>query len=348
MKHNWEYKFWKETLKIINGKSQQDVENPMGPYPIYGSGGIMSYADDFLCPENCTIVGRKGNINKPIFVSTKFWTVDTAFGLSPFSILNPRFLFYFCVNYDFTKHNKQTTIPSLVKSDLLKIKMPIPPMEVQERIVGELDKINEIISDCKEAIHNLDSLVQSLFYDYFGDPITNPQGWEIMKISDCCLNLYAGGDKPSDVTQEKTSENQIPIYSNGVSDEGLYGYTSKSRTNVPAITISGRGTIGIPFIRKTPFFPIIRLIVAEPNPDLVDIRFLYQVLLILNLGGKGAAIPQLTVPMVKDIPIPIPPLGLQQKFAERIDQIEQQKKGLEETIANMQILLDSRMDYWFN
>lgn len=142
MKHNWEYKPWNEVLKIFNGKNQKTVENPNGPYPIYGSGGLMNYANDYICPENCTIIGRKGNINNPIFVPTKFWNVDTAFGLHASECLNPRFLYYFCVDYDFTKHNKQSTIPSLVKGDLLKIKMPVPPMEVQQQIVAELDKIN--------------------------------------------------------------------------------------------------------------------------------------------------------------------------------------------------------------
>ena len=142
MKHNWEYKQWNDVLKIFNGKNQKAVENPNGLYPIYGSGGIMSYADDYICPENCTIIGRKGNINNPIFVPTKFWNVDTAFGLYPSDFLHPRYLYYFCKIYDFEKHNKATTIPSLVKNDLLNISMPVPPIETQEQIVAELDQIN--------------------------------------------------------------------------------------------------------------------------------------------------------------------------------------------------------------
>ena len=98
MKHNWEYKNWNEVLTIYNGKNQKAVENPCGTYPIYGSGGIMNYADNYICPENCTIIGRKGNINNPIFVPTKFLNVDTAFGLCPKDCLQPRYLYYFCEN----------------------------------------------------------------------------------------------------------------------------------------------------------------------------------------------------------------------------------------------------------
>ena len=69
-----------EVLTIINGKNQSKVENPYGKYPIYGSGGIMGYADDYICEPHTVIIGRKGSINKPIFVETPFWNVDTAFG----------------------------------------------------------------------------------------------------------------------------------------------------------------------------------------------------------------------------------------------------------------------------
>lgn len=69
MRGGWEYKryFWADVLTIINGKNQTAVQCEKGDYPIYGSGGIMGKASEYLCPENCTIKGRKGNINKPIF-----------------------------------------------------------------------------------------------------------------------------------------------------------------------------------------------------------------------------------------------------------------------------------------
>ena len=183
MNHNWEYKRLGDVCDILNGKNQKAVENPNGKFPIYGSGGIMGYADDYLCPENCTIIGRKGSINNPIYVQTKFWNVDTAFGFSPKKdILIPRYLYYFCVQYDFLKHNKATTIPSLVKSDLLKINIPVPAREVQEQIVAELDAINEGIDELRAQIKDLDTLAQTLFYEIFGDPITNPKAWPHQKI----------------------------------------------------------------------------------------------------------------------------------------------------------------------
>ena len=107
-----------DVLEIINGRNQRAVEDTNGKYPIYGSGGIMGRANDFLCPAETVVIGRKGNINKPIFVEEPFWNVDTAFGLSAKrDLLLPRYLYYFCLNYDFEQHNKTVTIPSLTNTD---------------------------------------------------------------------------------------------------------------------------------------------------------------------------------------------------------------------------------------
>lgn len=108
-----------DVLTIINGKNQSKVENPNGKYPIYGSGGIMGYADDYICESQTVIIGRKGSINKPIFVETPFWNVDTAFGLSAKKdVLLPKYLYYFCEYFDFEKLNTTVTIPSLTKANL--------------------------------------------------------------------------------------------------------------------------------------------------------------------------------------------------------------------------------------
>ena len=94
---NWDTREWNEVLNIVNGKNQKAVECKDGKYAICGSGGEIGRASDFLVTENSVIIGRKGNINKPILMREKFWNVDTAFGLVPFTDkVNVEFLFYFC------------------------------------------------------------------------------------------------------------------------------------------------------------------------------------------------------------------------------------------------------------
>ena len=150
---------WKTALEIVNGKNQKDVTSSEGTFPIYGSGGVIGRATDFLCPAGTTIVGRKGTINRPIYVNDPFWNVDTAFGLVPGNELNSKYLYYFCCGFNFTKLDNSTTIPSLSKSVLLEIEMPLPPLTEQERIVA---RIEELFSDLDKGVEVLQTIKAQL------------------------------------------------------------------------------------------------------------------------------------------------------------------------------------------
>lgn len=147
-----ETKIWKDVLHIVSGKNQKAVENPAGKYPIYGSGGTIGYADEYLCEAGTTIVGRKGTINKPIFVKTPFWNIDTAFGVVAGETIDPKYLYYFCEYFNFTPLDKSTGRPSLAKSDLLKIEMPVPLRGEQERVVS---RIEELFSQLDTGVETL-------------------------------------------------------------------------------------------------------------------------------------------------------------------------------------------------
>lgn len=150
---------WEDILTIVSGKNQKNVETDNGQYPIYGSGGIIGRANAFLCEAGTTIVGRKGTINSPIYVSERFWNVDTAFGIVPGPELLPKFLYYFCRHFNFKDLDKSTTIPSLAKRDLLAIKMVVPPLPEQERIVA---RIEELFSELDKAVETLNTTKQQL------------------------------------------------------------------------------------------------------------------------------------------------------------------------------------------
>lgn len=152
-------KKWANILSIVSGKNQKAVANPSGQYPIYGSGGIMGYADNYICEAGTTIVGRKGTINRPIFVTERFWNVDTAFGITPGAELNSKYLYYFCCHFNFKSLGKSTTIPSLVKRDLLAIEMPVPSLEKQACIVA---RIEELFSELDNGVETLRKTKQQL------------------------------------------------------------------------------------------------------------------------------------------------------------------------------------------
>ena len=165
-----------DILEIYNGKNQKSVENPDGKYPIYGSGGVMGRADEYICPAETVVIGRKGSINNPIFVTEPFWNVDTAFGLvARKEVLLPKYLFYFCRYFDFEKLNTTVTIPSLTKANLLKIEIPIPSIIEQKSIVTKLNLLTDMIQQRQEQLTKLDELIKARFVEMFGDLVENPK-----------------------------------------------------------------------------------------------------------------------------------------------------------------------------
>jgi type I restriction enzyme S subunit len=167
----WETLKIKDICEIKGGKNQSKVINPNGKYPIYGSSGIFGYADEYICDENTTIVGRKGNINSPLFDTTTLLNLDTAVGLCVNEKYDSKLLFYFCLGFNFKNLDKSTTIPSLAKTDIQSIDIQVPPLEEHHRIVQEIesrlsvaDKMEESIT---ESLQQAEALRQSILKKAF-------------------------------------------------------------------------------------------------------------------------------------------------------------------------------------
>ena len=140
----WESKIWNEVVTIKNGRDYKKVLVSDGGYPVVGTGGEIARASKYLCPENTIVVGRKGSINNPMLMKEKFWNVDTAFGVIPNSdYLHYQYFYCFCKFYNFMKLNKATTLPSTTKADLLKIRINIPPLELQNQFASFVEEIDK-------------------------------------------------------------------------------------------------------------------------------------------------------------------------------------------------------------
>lgn len=332
MNNGWEIKQFGDVLEIRNGRNQREVQREDGQFPIYGSGGnVMGYANQYLCDAGTTIIGRKGSINNPIYIDTPFWNVDTAFGLSAKSNLDSRFLYYFCISYDFSRHNQGTTIPSLVKTDLLKIPMPLPPIDEQKRIVAILDEAFEAIDKAKQNaeknLQNARELFESYLQNIF---IHRGKDWVEKTLESFCEQVFAGGDVPKDrLSPERTAKFSVPIYSNGEKYDGLYGYTDVARVTKPSITVSARGTLGFTAIRTEPFLPVVRLIVLVPDQKQITLSFLYYAVVGMDFGNTGTSIPQLTVPNFKESKLYVPSLSEQEAIVEKLDALATETQRLE-------------------
>lgn len=179
------------------------------------------------------------------------------------------------------------------------------------------------------------------------------EGWEIKKLGEISEELFAGGDVPKNNSSKFQNDDfQIPIFTNGEKNKGLYGFTNIARVTKPSITISARGTIGYSEIRTEPFYPAIRLIVIVPKTDFLDLSFLKYVVGGIEFKHSGSSIPQLTVPMIKDYQIPIPPLHEQQHLVAILDKafatIAKAKANAEKNLKNAKDIFESYLQRVFD
>lgn len=231
MREDWIECTFEDILEIKNGKNQKLVEDLNGLYPIYGSSGIIGKANQFLCEEGTTIVGRKGTINSPIYVKTKFWNVDTAFGLSPYKGLDNQYLYYFTILFNFHSLDKSTTIPSLAKTDLLKVSIPLPPLPEQCAIVKKTEQLfsalDASITDLKKAQEQLKIYRQAVLKKAFEGEFT--QEWRNAQTD---LTSAEKLLQQIDYDRENYSEIQLKKWS-AEKDKWLKNQSEKSKPEKP-------------------------------------------------------------------------------------------------------------------
>ena len=328
-----------DVLEIRNGRNQKNVENPDGKHPIYGSGGIMGYADDYICEADTVIIGRKGNINNPIFVEEPFWNVDTAFGLSAKrEVLLPRYLYYFCRNFDFERLNKAVTIPSLTKSDLLKIEIELPSMESQQKVVDKLSKIEQIIQMRKQELQRLDELIKARYVEMFYD-----KGYPVLKWNDV-FNTTTGKQD-----------------SNAAVDGGAYPFFTCSKEVLriddyafeeEALLLAGNNAAGKYDVKyySGKFNAYQRTYVLTLKENWSYRLFQYQLedkLAYLQQQSLGGLTKYLTLKILGELEFIIPPKKQQDKFDLFIKQVDKSKVVVQKAIDETQLLFDSLMQKYF-
>ncbi|WP_270990537.1 restriction endonuclease subunit S [Campylobacter upsaliensis] len=154
--HHWEVRRMKFMASIHNGREQTEIADENGIYPIYGSGGILGKSMYFIYDKPSVLLGRKGTIDKPLFVEEPFWTIDTMFYTSVSKIVLPKYFYYLCLTIDFQFYISGSAIPSMTQYDLANISFALPPLQEQKQIANFLDekceKINSAIEKTKRQI----------------------------------------------------------------------------------------------------------------------------------------------------------------------------------------------------
>lgn len=379
----WEYKKLGEVAQYPKnrlGSEFLDIDNYVGVENLLKDKGGRINA--LSLPTNTSTIEYKendiliGNIRPYL---KKIWFADRHGGASGDVVnirvkenyrdrINPKFLY--CVlstdaffTFDMA-HSKGAKMPRGNKDDIVKYSIPLPPVADQQRIVAELDCLNEMIALKQEQLKEFDKLAQSIFYDMFGDPITNEKGWRVDVLNSVCDVRDGTHDSPKYVedgypliTSKNVVEGGISFDDvNYISEDDLNAINARSRVDDGDIIMPMIGTIGKPVIvHKDREFAIknVALIKFEMSKVVLNI-FIQSLLnsstysnyiLSLNRGGTQKFV---SLKTIRNLPIILPPLALQQQFAEKIQAIEAQKELVKQSIAETQHLLDSRMDYYFN
>jgi len=346
-----EYIF-KDVLDVKNGKNQREVECPDGQYPIYGSGGVMGYASDYICEADTVIIGRKGSINNPIYAEEPFWNVDTAFGLcAKKDILLPKYLFYFCIKFDFERLNRTVTIPSLTKSDLLKIKIQVPSLDVQQEVIDKLTKIESILNFRKQELKLLDELVRGRFVELFGDIKTNEYGWEKCTFKDVSTKITDG--EHGTVPRVDKGEGYLYFMARNITKEGeidlsetsfvpreihekIYKRCNPEKDDLLLVCVGatiGKCTLVSEIMGEFSMARSVALI--KPNKEMVTSNFLINLLRSeaiqndIDHCSHAAAQAGLYTNMINSLEAFVPPMDLQIEFDMFCEQVNKSKfRGL--------------------
>lgn len=216
---DWESKLLKDVIKIGNGKDYKHLNS--GNVPVYGTGGIITYVDDFLFNGKSIGIGRKGTIDNPIILDGKFWTVDTLFYIKEFYNINIDFLFNVFKKINWKKHNEGTGLPSLSQSNILNVRIPLPPIEEQKAIADCLSTWDEAIEKQEQLIKSKESRHKGLMQKLLSGKKRLPgfsEDWKEVKLGD----LFS--------ERNETNYHDLPLLSIG--QEGVYPQTDSNKRDI--------------------------------------------------------------------------------------------------------------------
>lgn len=312
-------------------------------------------------PKGSVLVSCIGIIGKTAILGMDACTNQQINAIIPNEYVNNKFLAYSILSqrYVLSSVANAPVVPLINKSDFSKVEIPLPPLSTQLSIVSELDKINELISLKKEQLKDYDNLAQSIFYEMFGDPVVNEKGWEVKKLGDVCK--FTQGTQVPIEEQHLSKENglvqflRIIDFTQG-KDALRFVKCSNDKyiLHEREIAIVRYGTPGFVCYGKIGAIANNLFKITPNQKDMFEFEFLVHWLnteafqSAVKSKQYGAALQAIKFSTIQGINIIIPSLTVQRSFATRISQIDKQKQYIEESIKDLETLLASRMQYWFD
>ena len=369
MKEGWEVKKIKDICdKATSNIAQNKLLGMSGDYPVFGASGYVQNVDFYHRDKPYIGVVKDGSGVGRVNIYPAFSSI-----LGTLQYILPKkgyligYVAYALKGLNLAKFASGAAIPHIYFKDYGEEKISVPPLPEQSRIVEELDLLSNIIEKKRQQLSELDNLAQSIFYDMFGDPVTNEKGWEVKKLGEFCqissskriyANEYCEEGIPfyrgKEITEKsKSNDISVELFISAKKYEEL-----KDKFGVPKIgdiLITAVGTIGNIWVVDTdePFYfkdgNVLWLqMKSDINP--VYFKFLLEILIDKHKTAmaNGCAYSALTIVNLREMGTNLIPLNLQQLFAKKIEAIEIEKKLIKQSIAETEELFNSRMDYYFN
>jgi putative type-1 restriction enzyme mjaXP specificity protein len=386
MKEGWEYKKIGDIATVVSGSTPQtSVEEFWGKghywvtpaelddKTVYVSKTERQITDAALVkvklqrlPKGTVLLSSRAPIGKVAICDVDMYCNQGFKNCICSDLVYNKYLFYFLKDKKeyLNSLGRGATFKEISKGIVEKVIVPLPPKPTQLSIVSELDKLNELIQIKKEQLKDYDTLAQSIFYEMFGDPVENEKGWEVKKLKDISRKIGDGLHGTPEYSELDTGW----YFINGNNlENGCISIksTTKKVTDFVrkkyyvemddfTLLVSINGTLG-----KSAFYNGENVILGKSacyiklNKD-VNKLFIYEIIRgeyfkrYAESVCTGTTIRNVSLKAMREFPIIYPPLPLQHSFAQKIEQIEQQKATIQKTITDLETLLAARMQYWFD
>lgn len=365
----WSARLFSDAVTLVYGKSPKDILENDGAYPVIGTGGITGVTNSFLHEGKTTVIGRKGTINKPSYIETKFWAIDTTYYVTNYKSTDPKWFFYLLQDIDLTKYNEASGVPSLNRDTLYAIPYISPPLPEQQIIAKILTAVDEVIEKTQAQIDKLKDLKTGMMQELLtqgvgvdGKPHTEFKDSPVGRIPKAwnCVTLKNLSKRITDGTHQavKTSaDGTIPfLYVSCVRDgsidwekasfltEEMYELASKGRKpengDILYTAVGSYGHAAV-VIGNTRFSFQRHIAFIQPNHEKIDSEFLVS---FLNspLGKKQADLyaignAQLTVTLgdLGKFKVALPEIAEQRKIAQIFNSIDNKITVVRRKLTNL-------------
>lgn len=323
----------------------------------------VSQSGIHLVKKNTVIMSFKLSIGKTAIATKDLYTNEAIMSFNikdGFNIL-PTYIYYYLKGYKWQGMNKAVMGMTLNKKTISNNIFSYPTIPLQQHIVEELDLLSSIIEKKKAQLKELDNLAQSLFYEMFGDPITNENGWEVKKIGEIAESKIGVTYKPTDVNDNgiivlrssniQNSEIDLEdiVRVNCIIKDEKYVRDGDILmcTRNGSFRLVGKVALINNLPERMTYGAFMTIIRSQYN-DFLFMFFQLPAFRQQLATAQTATINQITVKMLNDVKVIVPPLDLQNQFASKIEAIEHQKELIKQSIKEVETLFNSRMDYYFN